>query len=80
LTLIKAVNIKWDYQKVLKEHGITQGMPRKANSLDSVMMENWFNLMKTEYFYKSALKMEKPLRKSSKSTLTTIIKIQLNNN
>lgn len=39
------------YQKVLKENGITQSMSRKGNCLDNAVMENWFGLMKTEYFY-----------------------------
>lgn len=39
------------YQKALKEQGITQSMSRKGNCLDNAVMENWFGIMKTEFFY-----------------------------
>ena len=39
------------YQQTLKEHGIVQSMSRKGNCLDNAVMENWFGMMKTEYFY-----------------------------
>jgi hypothetical protein len=46
----------WQYQmyrfsKILDEHGITQSMSRKGNSLDNGLMENFFGLIKTEIFY-----------------------------
>ena len=39
------------YQQMLKQKGITQSMSRKGNCLDNAMMENWFGIMKTEFFY-----------------------------
>lgn len=39
------------YQKLLKEHHITQSMSRKGNCLDNAIMENFFGLMKTELLY-----------------------------
>ena len=41
----------YSYQKILFEHGITQSMSRKGNSLDNGLMENFFGLLKTEMFY-----------------------------
>lgn len=39
------------YQQALKKQGITQSMSRKCNCLDNAVMENWFGMMKTEFFY-----------------------------
>ena len=39
------------YQQALKEQGIAQSMSRKGNCLDNAVMENWFGIMKTEFFY-----------------------------
>ena len=39
------------YQKMLKDHNITQSMSRKGNCLDNAMMENFFGLMKNELLY-----------------------------
>ncbi len=39
------------YQKALHKQGITQSMSRKGNCLDNAVMENWFGIMKTEFFY-----------------------------
>ena len=39
------------YQRLLREHGITQSMSRKGNCLDNSMMENFFGLMKNELLY-----------------------------
>ncbi len=39
------------YQEALKEQGLTQSMSRKGNCLDNAIMENWFGIMKTEFFY-----------------------------
>ncbi len=39
------------YQQALKKQGITQSMSRKGNCLDNAVMENWFGMMKTEFFY-----------------------------
>ena len=54
--LILHSNQGWQYQmyrfsKILDEHGITQSMSRKDNSLDNGLMENFFGLIKTEIFY-----------------------------
>ena len=40
------------YQEALKKQGITQSMSRKGNCLDNAVMENWFGMMKTEFFYR----------------------------
>ena len=39
------------YQHTLKTRGLTQSMSRKGNCLDNAVMENWFGIMKTEFFY-----------------------------
>ncbi|MBP2059004.1 transposase InsO family protein/transposase-like protein [Lactobacillus colini] len=46
----------WQYQNPLfqtwlKNHGITQSMSRKGNSLDDGMMEGFFGILKREMFY-----------------------------
>jgi putative transposase len=38
------------YQWMLKEKGITQSMSRKGNCYDNCMIENFFGLLKTEFF------------------------------
>ena len=39
------------YQKLLKNHAITQSMSRKGNCLDNSVMENFFGLLKSELVY-----------------------------
>ena len=39
------------YQKMLVNKGIRQSMSRKGNCLDNSVMENFFGLVKTEFFY-----------------------------
>jgi transposase InsO family protein len=39
------------YQQALQKQGVTQSMSRKGNCLDNAVMENWFGIMKTEFFY-----------------------------
>ena len=39
------------YQNVLKDHGIQQSMSRKGNCLDNAVMENFFGILKKEFFY-----------------------------
>jgi transposase InsO family protein len=39
------------YQESLSKQGIAQSMSRKGNCLDNAVMENWFGIMKTEFFY-----------------------------
>jgi putative transposase len=38
------------YQWMLKENGITQSMSRKGNCYDNCVIENFFGLMKTEFY------------------------------
>jgi transposase InsO family protein len=38
------------YQNVLKDHGIQQSMSRKGNCLDNAVMENFFGILKKEFF------------------------------
>jgi transposase InsO family protein len=40
------------YQQALHKQGVTQSMSRKGNCLDNAVMENWFGIMKTEFFYR----------------------------
>ena len=40
-----------NYQKLLKDNGITQSMSRKGNCLDNAVMENFFGIMKSELLY-----------------------------
>ena len=39
------------YQKLLKDKGIRQSMSRKANCLDNACAENFFSILKSEFFY-----------------------------
>ena len=39
------------YQQTLKNHGLQQSMSRKGNCLDNAMMENFFGILKKEYFH-----------------------------
>jgi putative transposase len=39
------------YQRELANNGITQSLSRKGNCLDNAVMENWFGIMKTEFYY-----------------------------
>lgn len=38
------------YQRLLKEKGVTQSMSRKGNCYDNSVMENFFGIVKTEFF------------------------------
>ncbi len=38
------------YQKMLKEKGIRQSMSRKGNCLDNSVIENFFGILKTEFY------------------------------
>lgn len=44
------------YQKTLKEHGLSQSMSRKGNCLDNAVMENFFGILKTEFYYTQKFK------------------------
>jgi transposase InsO family protein len=39
------------YQHALKEHKITQSMPRKGNCYDNAVIENFFGILKSEFLY-----------------------------
>ena len=39
------------YQAMLKSKGITQSMSRKGNCLDNALIENFFGLLKSEFFH-----------------------------
>lgn len=39
------------YQKALKERGVTQSMSRKGNCYDNAVMENFFGILKSEFLY-----------------------------
>lgn len=39
------------YQEKLSKKGIRQSMSRKGNCLDNALMENFFGLLKSEFFY-----------------------------
>ncbi len=39
------------YQHLLKVHNIKQSMSRKGNCLENSVMENFFGLLKSEFFY-----------------------------
>lgn len=41
------------YQSALKNRGVVQSMSRKGNCYDNAVMENFFGLLKTEYFYQT---------------------------
>jgi len=46
----------WHYQmpafrRTLHEHGLEQSMSRKGNCLDNALMENFFGILKTEFFH-----------------------------
>jgi transposase InsO family protein len=40
-----------EFQRMLKEHNITQSMSRKGNCLDNSVMENFFGRLKTEMYF-----------------------------
>ncbi len=47
----------WHYQmpafrRTLHEHGLEQSMSRKGNCLDNALMENFFSVLKTEFFHR----------------------------
>ena len=40
-----------EYQRLLREHNITQSMSRKGNCMDNGIMENFFGRLKVEMYY-----------------------------
>ena len=39
------------YQKMLKEKGVRQSMSRKGNCYDNSVMENFFGILKSEFYH-----------------------------
>lgn len=39
------------YQQLLQQHGMMQSMSRKGNCLDNAVMESFFGVLKTEFYY-----------------------------
>lgn len=54
------------YQQALREQGISQSMSRKGNCLDNAVMENWFGIMKTEFFYQKKFETVQSFKKELK--------------
>ena len=54
------------YQRLLKEKGITQSMSRKGNCLDNAVIENFFGILKSELFYLNKYKSITQLKKDIK--------------
>jgi len=50
------------YQSALKGRGVVQSMSRKGNCYDNAVMENFFGLLKTEYFYQTKVTSIEQLR------------------
>lgn len=44
------------YRDMLKSKNITQSMSRKGNCLDNAVMENFFGILKNEFFYNETFK------------------------
>lgn len=40
------------YRMILSQHNITQSMSRKGNCLDNAVIENFFGILKSEFFYR----------------------------
>lgn len=40
------------FQQALKSKGIEQSMSRKGNCLDNAVMENFFGILKTEFYHR----------------------------
>ena len=40
-----------EFQRLLKEHNVTQSMSRKGNCLDNSVMKNFFGRLKVEMYY-----------------------------
>lgn len=55
------------YQKLLKDKGITQSMSRKGNCLDNAVIESFFGILKSELFYLNKYKSISQLKKDIKA-------------
>lgn len=42
----------WDYQQLLKNHGLECSMSRRGNPYDNAAMESFFKTLKTELVYR----------------------------
>jgi putative transposase len=51
------------YQRMLREHGVTQSMSRKGNCLDNAAMESFFGTLKSELFHLNTYQSIEQLRK-----------------
>ena len=51
------------YQRILGQRQITQSMSRKANCLDNAVMESFFAVLNTEFFYLNKFSSAEQLRK-----------------
>ena len=61
-----------EYQRLLKEHNITQSMSRKGNCMDNGAMENVFGRLKVEMFTVKNLKaLTLSLRNYTNTFITT---------
>jgi transposase InsO family protein len=54
------------YQQQLQQRGITQSMSRKGNCLDNAVMENFFGILKTEFFYRNKFDSVESLKRGLK--------------
>lgn len=52
----------YEYQALLKSHGIQQSMDGKARWIDNVIIERWFRSLKVEYVYINEYNSPKELR------------------
>lgn len=43
----------WQYRKALRERGLVQSMSRKGNCLDNAVAENFFGLLKSEFYHRN---------------------------
>ena len=52
-----------------KQHGLTQSMSRKGNCLDNAAMESFFNILKSECFYRKQLESIEELEQTVKECI-----------
>lgn len=58
------------YQRLLKDKGITQSMSRKGNCLDNAIIENFFGIIKSELFYLEKFRSVNHLKEQIKKYIT----------
>lgn len=70
------------YNRILKEKGITQSMSRKGNCLDNAVIENFFGILKSELYYLNEYKSVNQLKNDIKKYINYYnnerIKLNLN--